>query len=70
MCETLLPNVVAPETHQNDCSYVHQLSGPTFGSLHKNFALGACPGQYSIKKNFTRHIISTINAILHFKPLL
>ena len=34
VCETLLPNVVAPEAHQNDRSYVHELSRPNFGSLH------------------------------------
>ena len=39
MCETLLPDVVTPEVHQNDHSYVHELSGPTFNSLCKNFGL-------------------------------
>ena len=39
VCETLLPDVVAPEAHQNDHSYVHELSGPTFDSLHKNWAV-------------------------------
>ena len=38
MCETLLPDVVASEVHQNDCSYVCELSGPTLDSLRKNFA--------------------------------
>ena len=38
VCETLLPNVVAPEAYQNGCSYVHELSGPTFDSLRKNLA--------------------------------
>ena len=38
VCETLLPDVVAPEVHWNDCSYVRELSGPTFGSISKNFA--------------------------------
>ena len=62
-CETLLPVVVAPEAHQDNCSYVHELSGPKFGTLRKNFAwwavtrrtsknhtggVGACPGQYSM----------------------
>ena len=37
VCETFLPDVVAPEAHQNDRSYVHELSGPTFDSLHKNW---------------------------------
>ena len=34
--ETLLPDVVAPDMHQNDCSYVCELSGPTFDYLCKN----------------------------------
>ena len=33
-----MPDVVAPETHQNNRSYVRQLSGPTFDSLRKNLA--------------------------------
>ena len=36
--ETLMPDAVAPEVHQNDCSYVHELSGPTFDSLCNNLA--------------------------------
>ena len=36
MCETLLPDVVASEAHQNDCSYVCELSRPTLDSLRKN----------------------------------
>ena len=38
VCEALLPDVMVPETHQNDCSYVCELSGPSFNSLHKNLA--------------------------------
>ena len=26
VCETLMPDVVVPEAHQNDCSYVRELS--------------------------------------------
>ena len=37
VCETLMPDDVAPEAHQNDQSYVHEYSGPTFNS-HKNLA--------------------------------
>ena len=33
MCKTLMPDVVVPESHQNDHSYVRELSGPTFDSL-------------------------------------
>ena len=36
VCETLLPDVVVPELHQNNHRYVRELSGPTFGSRHKN----------------------------------
>ena len=36
--KTLMLDVVAPEAHQNDSSYVSELSGPTFNPLHKNFA--------------------------------
>ena len=34
VCKTLMPDVVAPEAHQNDCrrSYVRELSRPT--SIH------------------------------------
>ena len=32
-----MPDVVAPEAHQNNHSFVCELSGPTFNSLHKNF---------------------------------
>ena len=38
VCGTLLLDVVAHEMHQNDHSYVRELSGPTFGSLCKNLA--------------------------------
>ena len=31
-------DVVMHEVHQNDRSYVCELSGLTFGALHKNFA--------------------------------
>ena len=37
MCEPLMPDVVAPEAHQNDRSYVRELSGPT-DPLRKNLA--------------------------------
>ena len=37
--QTLVPNVVAPEAHQNDCSYVHALSSNTkCESICENFA--------------------------------
>ena len=34
-CETLMPDVVPPEAHQSDHSYVHvhDLSRPTFNSF-------------------------------------
>ena len=35
VCVSLLPDVVTPEEHQNDCSYVYQFSSPTFVSLLK-----------------------------------
>ena len=38
MYETLMPDVVAPEAHQNDGSYVHELSGLTYDLLHKKLA--------------------------------
>ena len=38
VCETLLPDVVVPEAHQNDRTYVHALSWPTFDSLCKTLA--------------------------------
>ena len=33
VCETLMLDVMAPEAHQNNCSYVHQLSRPTLDSI-------------------------------------
>ena len=33
VCKTLMPDVVVPEAHQNDHSYVREISGPTFDSL-------------------------------------
>ena len=36
--ETLMPDVMAPEAHQNNHSYVRELSGLTFDSLHKNLS--------------------------------
>ena len=38
VCETLLPDIMAPEVYQNDHSYVREFSRPTFSSLCKNFA--------------------------------
>ena len=38
MCETLMLDVMVPEAHQNDRSYVRELSGHTFDSLCKNLA--------------------------------
>ena len=38
VCESLMLDVVAPEAHQNDCSYVRELSGPSNwhgGHLHE-----------------------------------
>ena len=40
MCEPLMPDVVAPEAHQNDRSYLSELSGPTFDSIRTNFMVG------------------------------
>ena len=37
-CETLLPGLMAPQSHQIDCSYVHELSWSTFYLLHRNLA--------------------------------
>ena len=38
MCKTALLDIMAPEAHQNDRSYIREFSGPTFDSLHKNLA--------------------------------
>ena len=38
VCETLLPDVVVSEAHQNARSYVHEFSKLTLDSLCKNFA--------------------------------
>ena len=44
--------MVAPEEHQNDRSYVRELTRPTFGSLCKNFAWWVATWRTS-KKNHT-----------------
>ena len=49
VCKGLLQNVVAPETHQNDCSYVRKHSRPIFDSLHKNLAWWAVTWRTSKK---------------------
>ena len=54
VCGTLLPGVVAPDTHQNDCSYVRELSGPTFDYLYKNLAWCAVTWSTSKKTNNTK----------------
>ena len=38
VCKTLMPDVVVPEAHQNDCSCVSSADGPTFDSLCNNLA--------------------------------
>ena len=38
MSKTLMPDVMVPEAHQNNHSYVCELSGLTFDSLHNNLA--------------------------------
>ena len=50
--ETLMPDIVVPEPHQNDRSYVHEFSGPTFDSLRKNLAWWA--GTQRTSKNPTK----------------
>ena len=67
-CETLLPDVAAAEAHQNDHSYVRELSRPTFSSLRKNYewcavtrrtsklsklGVGACPGMGACPRQYS-----------------
>ena len=40
MCEPVMPDVVTPEAHQNDCNYVSEFSGPIFDSICTNFMVG------------------------------
>ena len=43
VCKTLMPDVVAPEAHQNDRSYVRELSRPTFDFTTQQFSMvGSC----------------------------
>ena len=37
--ETLMPDVVAPEVHQNNCSYVDELSGTYFRFTMQQFSM-------------------------------
>ena len=50
MYETLKQDVVAPEAHRNDDSYVRKLGGPTLDLLHKNLVWQAVTRRTS-KKN-------------------
>ena len=53
VCETLMPlllDVMAPEVHRNDHSYVRELSKPTFDSLCKNLAWWAVTRRSSKKQ--------------------
>ena len=49
MCETLMPVVMVPEAHQNNRSYVCELSRPTFESLLNNLAWWVVTQRTSIK---------------------
>ena len=49
MCETLMPDVMVPEAHQSNWSYVRELSGLTFNSLCKNLAWWAVARRTSHK---------------------
>ena len=42
MCEPLMPDVMVPEAHPNDHSFVCELSEPTFDSLCKSLVDGRC----------------------------
>ena len=49
MYETLKQDVVAPEAHRNDDSYVRKLGGPTLDLLHKNLVWQAVTRRTSKK---------------------
>ena len=59
VCEPLMPDVVAPEAHQYDCSYVREFSGPTFNSLHKNLAWWLVTQRTSKKQNCQNWVVGT-----------
>ena len=51
VCKTLMPDVVVPEVHQNDHSYVRELSGPTFDSLCSSLTWLSVIYTEDLKKN-------------------
>ena len=46
-----MPDVVVPEAHQNDCSYVSEFSGSTFDSICTNFMAGGYTDDLKNKQN-------------------
>ena len=46
-----MPDVVAPEAHQNDCSYLSEFSEPTFDSICTNFMVGSYTEDLKNKQN-------------------
>ena len=76
VCETWMPDVVAPEAHQNDHSYLSELSGPTFDSICTNFmvditcrtqktncqnwAVGACVGMGTCPGQYGIYIVPNV----------
>jgi len=39
VCETLMPDVVSSNVHQNNCNLLCELSGPTFGFTTREFSM-------------------------------
>ena len=56
VCKTLMPDVVVPEVHQNDHSYVRELSGPTFDSLCSSLTWLSVIYTEDLKKNKTKKL--------------
>ena len=49
-----MPDVVEPEAHQNDRSYIRELNGPTFNSLRNNLSRQAVTRSTSKKLSKSR----------------
>ena len=73
VCETLMSDVVMPEAHQKDRSYVSELSGPTFdplriklqhgGRLHE----GPQNWEWALARGWALAPDNTVVSYLHFK---
>ena len=78
VCVSLLPDVVTPEEHQNDCSYVYQFSSPTFVSLvqqpyfcfiTENWGVGACAEMGTCLWQYGSYLLQCLQHLIHSQSI-